>query len=351
MQKRTPDDICFLCKEEKATDKGSHLIPAKMLDTNVGKRNYEESYRIRASEGLIDDFFGRSNLKNTNTKKKDHHYTVDHWFCLGCEKRFGHVETLIQPVIIGDLRSEQKQQNFNEGTTQAGSPFKTLKRVGNKEFRLFFLSVIWRVSLWWDLSKNAPIISDEQKEELRAFLDEHLEAEVKIYKKGGTELPAGHPFIVLTAPGANTYEFTDEIPPLNSNQITAMEGKVKSDPYLLYINEFIIAYHPLGIDGNLEPKGVMKDKELLNAEVGVPGIIGFMPDYAWENVQKYITAVGVGVFIDKLATNLQNASGHNYGYCQELILARANQMNEPEGFADRCRLATEKLIEQYKNIG
>lgn len=80
-------NLCKLCKEREANQTGSHIIPNFMLVPMIGKRYREESIKISTDLSKKEEiYYGRENLKNTDTEMKEHHFTEDYIFCTVCEK-------------------------------------------------------------------------------------------------------------------------------------------------------------------------------------------------------------------------------------------------------------------------
>ena len=343
---RNSDDLCLLCQKNQANDKGSHLVPAGMLNTNVGKRGYEESFRIILEKPSIDQFFGQSNLKNTNPEIKPHHYTRDHWFCKDCENRMAVVESIVQPILLRDLNNESKSQNFQVSQTSIGNTFKQIKRLKPQVFQLFFLSVLWRMALNNRLDSNQEAaISQVQEEELRITLNKHLKHKLKEYK--GELSPILHNFIVLTANGATLYGVTNE-EELNNNFVVALNKGIYENPSIFFINEFVVFYYPSGL--SMKPiNDIRGDYELINCDSEIPKI-AYVSDQMWEQMQFDIASKAARQIMQTLVSELMAASGHTDEYCRQLIFQSANKIQGDFTYVEKCQLATRILVEKFDNI-
>lgn len=153
---RTPNDKCFICLENDATKKNSHLIPAAFLNLSLGKRNNEASFEISTNPNKIDAFYGRANLKNRSTKIKQFHWARDYYFCPECEKRLGKLESDISPHITTKLRDSRFKQNYDwiEAGKKGELPIVVLKKANADAFNTLMLSIIWRVAILYTLEKG-----------------------------------------------------------------------------------------------------------------------------------------------------------------------------------------------------
>ena len=140
---RTPDDICLLCKINKADKKGSHFTPIGILKKVVGKRGAEHEVTIDPFGGQVSEYFGRENLKNTDPTIRQSDNVADYIFCSDCEKKLGIIESecidklhkLSDNLLNGTLKIEK---------TAAGNTFFRFNKPHKNVVTLFFYSIIWR---------------------------------------------------------------------------------------------------------------------------------------------------------------------------------------------------------------
>ena len=138
---RTPDDICLLCKSNKADKKGSHFTPIGILKKVVGKRGYEHEVTIDPFKGQITEFFGRGSLKNTDPTIRQSDNVADYIFCTDCENQL----SIIESECIDRLQAFS--ENLNKGnlvieTTRKGNSFFRFQKPNKNLVSLFFYSVI-----------------------------------------------------------------------------------------------------------------------------------------------------------------------------------------------------------------
>ena len=140
---RKPDDICLLCKINKADKKGSHFTPIGILKKVVGKRGAEHEVTIDPFGGQVSEYFGRENLKNTDPTIRQSDNVADYIFCSDCEKKLGIIEsecidklhTFSDNLLNGTLKIEK---------TAAGNTFFPFTKPHKNVVTLFFYSIIWR---------------------------------------------------------------------------------------------------------------------------------------------------------------------------------------------------------------
>jgi hypothetical protein len=103
---RSKENLCLICNLNSSDKTNSHFIPAGLLKSNIGDRNYEEAYTIGVSEQVpITDYFGRSNLNNTDTEIKQNPHASDYIFCSGCENKLADLEHVFLPFLNSPTRA------------------------------------------------------------------------------------------------------------------------------------------------------------------------------------------------------------------------------------------------------
>jgi hypothetical protein len=183
MSERKPTDRCLLCCEKEATKTNSHIVPACLLVSMIGKRDKEYSISIKASEAKIDEYYGRANLENQSTEIKKHHQAEDFYFCPECEKRLGLLEGKVCPMVTNQLRDPKYSSNFKIFTTQDGVSITELFKISPDDFSVFFLSVLWRQTLQHQVNYNeTSALSETEMETIRRLVHSYL-YEDDTYKK------------------------------------------------------------------------------------------------------------------------------------------------------------------------
>ncbi|PKP32592.1 MAG: hypothetical protein CVT99_04435 [Bacteroidetes bacterium HGW-Bacteroidetes-16] len=135
---RSKDDLCLICNLYKSDKTNSHFIPAGLLKSNIGERNYEEAYMIGVSEQApITDYFGRSNLKNTDPEIKQNPHAADYIFCSKCEDKLAELENEFVPY----LNSLKKKFAGKQDNVLVFGDLNTLR------FKVFVYSLIYRLNL------------------------------------------------------------------------------------------------------------------------------------------------------------------------------------------------------------
>lgn len=75
---RTENDTCLICEKNKSDKKNSHFIPAGLLKSNVGNRDYENVFSIGLTPSdPLESYKGRSNLENTCTEIMQNPHSAD----------------------------------------------------------------------------------------------------------------------------------------------------------------------------------------------------------------------------------------------------------------------------------
>lgn len=166
---RKPTDLCMICKERHSDKKNSHIIPALVSKTVIGKRYSEKSYAIDTGSGSLDKYYGRSVISEEHPGIKQNHSTLDYIFCTLCEKKLGVLESKIGPSITHKLFDNKFKERFDVITINDFDiiHFNNLHQI---EYSLFFQSIIWRMHIQQAIEKNDFIISKEHSELIRMSL-------------------------------------------------------------------------------------------------------------------------------------------------------------------------------------
>ncbi|MFD0964229.1 hypothetical protein [Pseudofulvibacter geojedonensis] len=310
---RKETDTCLLCKSRESTKTNSHWIPASMLKSMVGKRNYEESYNItNAPSERIEAYYGRSNLKNTDPELKEHHYALDYIFCPICEDNLGKIEGNVVPIIQNEIRLTNKAANYSEKVSLLKIPYKECDRLSNARFKILIYSLIWRISIIYKLQYGQEIISEDILEELREILHEFLPLELTEIDRRNEEIK-NFDFQVITA---------DYF--VNSSRNLVYTEKIYSNPSLFYFSEFIVLFYSEGysIDPNnqyhLPIKSIIEFPEILNESGNSPKIGFITPDH-FDNLCKVVLIEAAESLMNNLTKEVVDCSGNSYIESRRLI--------------------------------
>lgn len=157
---------CIICNEP-ANAKGSHIVPASLIQNCVGKHYAEESYEIDTSNANIDVYYGRDNLKNTDPKLKQHHYKRDDLLCQCCEKKLGQIESEFSAEFLQKFRNEKFKQNFKCYQLESGLEIIEPNKLTNLKIQAYIYSIILR----YCRTEEALIIQNESDlSRIKSFL-------------------------------------------------------------------------------------------------------------------------------------------------------------------------------------
>lgn len=190
---------CQLCLTNTATQTGSHLLSAFLIESMVGKRGQEKSHIINASANF--DY-----RKDVGAEP----IVEDYILCRGCEQRMAYLESYISREYRDKIKSKQFQQNF-EVQFIPNTPYYISRalRVSSEAFLLFICTVIFRLSI-----SSKPLFVDfklrpHEQEKLRAIIHEalpdYVDFKVSIKNKewlkvlrGQTDIFQGLHYVVAT---------------------------------------------------------------------------------------------------------------------------------------------------------
>jgi hypothetical protein len=178
---RKPTDKCLICGVNEATQKNSHIVPASLLTSMIGKRDKEHSILLEPSKAQVDEFFGRANLKNESTAIKQHHHTRNFYFCPECESNLGGLESKICPFVTRKLRDENYRSNIKEVKVN-DVVIKELTKISPDDFNVFFLSIVLRQALRQIIDKRIFTLSQQECITIKEIVRSYLYGDSKIYK-------------------------------------------------------------------------------------------------------------------------------------------------------------------------
>ncbi len=178
---------CIIC-DNTADKVGSHLIPANLIKKCVGDRNYEESYNIDLKKASVDIYFGRSNLKNKSTQKKQNHYTRDNVLCKTCEEKLAGLESKFAREFRNIFRIERYKSNFNiykktifyHNSSTDYEIFEP-KKITNEEVLAYFYSIIFRFCEVYKMEDNDSYLETNDLLILKKYLKGFLYQNCKDY--------------------------------------------------------------------------------------------------------------------------------------------------------------------------
>ncbi|HUW06230.1 MAG TPA: hypothetical protein VMW01_08205 [Williamwhitmania sp.] len=181
-----PDSLpsCKLCNITGANETGSHLLTAWLIasafDNERRGRDYEIIYKID-NEPFNFPYFGRSvppekieqnigrELHESEKDTQKNMFVEDNIFCKTCEKRLKTIEDAFLNKVHNNLNKEKIKNEANK--------FNNCKELkDNLIIRLFFYSLVWRISV----SKSVDFkLTVNLENKLRKLLNDTLELDLK----------------------------------------------------------------------------------------------------------------------------------------------------------------------------
>lgn len=180
--KRTRDDDCLLCKNEKAIRTNSHIVPVPLLDNVHGERDKEHSFVFTSGESSVDEYYGRQFPQNITTEIKKPNFSYDHILCDKCENFFGSLESLVNPLFknIDNECDKNKIKDLRLNNIE----IKEIQNLSAGLIQLYFYSIIWRLIIQAYIENDSfakQIIPTEKK--LREILNSHANTNQKQLKR------------------------------------------------------------------------------------------------------------------------------------------------------------------------
>ena len=311
--KRVPTDQCLLCKTEEATRTNSHWVPASLLKSMIGKRDKEESNAFSSYIiSRLDTYYGRSNLKNTDTTLREHHYALDFIFCDNCENRLAVIEGIVPKIIQDEIRLSNKASNYQEDLSLLNIPFKKCLRLDNSIYRLFIYSIVWRISMIYRLKHGFEILELDYENKLRIILNEYLNMDPVAIKNNGAKIP-NYDFQIVSA---------DTFKPDTGNIVYT--EKIYQNPNVYYVNEFIILFYPHGyaVSGqdsyHIPIKSIIEFPEILNSVDDDPKI-GFITGDHFRNLTQIVFRDLAKDVVNEITKKVVDCSGASFVESRMLI--------------------------------
>lgn len=327
---RTQEDDCLLCQLNKATKKGSHMIPASLVDSMVGKRNKEESYKIRpASEAPIDVAFGRGNLKNTNPEHKQIQFVKDFVFCPECEGKLAVLENEINPVLTTKIKDSKQKQNFPETKLPSGISYLTCEKVNTDVFKLYVLSLLWRLHISYYLEIGKPFLRNEDSDWIRLRLIESVGINIKENnQKCDSKLLEQLPFVLC---GCLEDIVKDESSEEEDFFNLAIPHPDYIRPYCFLFNNFLVVFgftsdQLESVDELIHLKHFSVNKKLLNT-TGPIKVVVIKPD-SWLNFTKIVFGSGAREFVMERAQKISQKYGLTLEESDDKIRIKINEIRQ-----------------------
>jgi len=153
---------CAICLIAEATQTGSHLLSAFMVESTVGKRGSEKGY-------IIDDEPNFDYRINTGAAP----IIEDYMFCRGCEQRMAYVEHYVCSEYRDKFKNNSFQTNF-KFTNATGYDLQEALYVNYNVFLLFLCTIIYRVSISKKKLFAGFELRPDEQERIRLIIDECL---------------------------------------------------------------------------------------------------------------------------------------------------------------------------------
>ncbi len=343
MIKRSEEDLCFLCKVNKADKAGSHFTPIGIIKKVVGKRGYEHEVTIAPSKGEVNQYFGRDNLKNTDPTIRQSDNVADHIFCTACEENLGKIESECIPYLH-TIFDKVSQAATPLHTSRSGNSFIKFSNPNKNVLILFFYSIIWRQILNDFLSHGLQHPKDFF-ETLRKIVSTEISKPLNEIKK--SEVFKDTPALIIFTCKFEDIDLTSLI--YNPNPYPA-----NPEVFSIGIYETLIFKEP-HISQHYElstklPASVVDDDLIIN--IAEQGIIGVMDLEVWNNRNKWFFAKTADDFITTYVNKIVNATRLPFSAAEALLKAETHLIGgttKAKTYADFFTEAVESVIRKYKS--
>lgn len=299
MATRKPTDKCLLCGVNDATKTNSHIIPAALLKSMIGKRDKEHSFVIDTSKAVTDEYFGRDRLDNPSTEIKEHHFARDYYFCDECEKKLGTIESKMSPPLTSEIRDPKYSGNYRSKSV-GGLIHKELPKISSDDFNVFFLSIIWRQALQRKIDDGVSVLSDAELETIRVIVHSYLSGDEATYQSFCDQFG----LMIFTA---------DSFDNATMNVASALNHRKR--PYIFLINEFWVFVYPANDFAESRKLAQPNDYfhippfvPYLNYPGVTPNVI-FLPKDLWTDTLKKWNEDIAPIYLHRLNQKIANAIG------------------------------------------
>lgn len=341
MSQRTSDSLCLLCQVNKATQTGSHMLPASLIASMIGPRDKEEGYVIKPTDiKPISSFYGRSNLKNSDPVPQKNEFVKDFFFCPQCEKRLAVLEGEINPVLVKKIKDPNQKVNFPDLPLNSGIAAVQCNNVNSTIFRLYIFSLIWRMCLLYRFKcGNEFLASPAEVEWFRKTLNDSMGASIKetLEKSNLTEIEKVS-FVMFVCLG----EYNKTM-----NMAVLHPGYRK--PYCLILCEYLVLFS--FTEEQLSPNNaiiILKDFKVDQKIINTSGIIKIALSKldCWKMFLDGIWNKNAEEFKLIRINEVMNKKGLSFDVAKELIEKKAKELEAKSGksYAECYVMAFEEII-------
>ncbi|MDF7809928.1 hypothetical protein [Hymenobacter sp. YC55] len=218
--KRTKEDICLLCLDNKATKLNSHILPKFLTKGVLSGTGNKHAFLIGANK--------RQKVQDTPKQ--------DYLFCPSCEKRFEILETYISNKFFNRFRNTAFKDEFvitKEGYSFMNEPdVMHPNSIDENLFHLFFYSIIWRASISDHDVYSSFKIDPDQEEILRLSLNIFMKNDLAELKK------------YCNHSQSEIHKFNYSVTTCFTKPISGYIGvyNLENGRYLLYANSIAVVY-------------------------------------------------------------------------------------------------------------
>ncbi|MEP7109174.1 MAG: hypothetical protein ABI760_14370 [Ferruginibacter sp.] len=337
---RTPDQLCLLCLSNKADFKGSHFTPSCIIKNVIGKKGYENEIAIYPTKGSLSQFYGRSNLNNTDTKTQKTDNVLDHILCSSCEKKLGLLESECC-TKLNELTESIKAKKIKIYKTSKGNNFVQFKKPDKNIIILFFYSIIWRQIINVPFYGGTIDIPDNFVEKLRLIITTETNYALTEIKNSNNF--KNYPkLIVYTTYHFDPYSGNNYNPnPYSSNPEFFAIGLYNA---LLFVND--------DISKNFElltyvPASLLENDLIMNNSAETK--IGVITYETWQRRMKFLLALNVYDFTSTFVNRILEQTKLTIIEAENLLKQRTATENifTPQGLQEHFENATNEIINRF----
>lgn len=339
---RTPEDLCFLCQKNKADKKGSHFTPIGMVKTVVGKRNFEHEITISPEKGKLDQFFGRSNLNNTEIEIHQSENVADFIFCTECENNLGKIESECIDKLYG-FTKKIKDEKIQFKTTLKGNPYFEFQHPNKNLLILFFYTIIWRQILLDSLTHKIqfPLGFTET---LRNIINTEI-------NKSRENIENSDQYIHYP----NLIIYTSYHKDSDTTSYTYNPNPYPSNPELFTVGTYdVLIFKPGKISPHFSietklPTSILDNDLIINT--ALQSIVGIIDFDVWDTKQKFFYAKFADDFIEYFVTQITKEVKIDSEEARQLLMIETHLIEETEGsknYGDFMGEASKNVIKKLE---
>jgi len=336
MVKRSPEDLCLLCKNSKADKKGSHYVPAGIIKMVIGERDYEELYTIDSAKTEVSTFFGRSNLENKDVTIKKPEHVDDYIFCSDCEKKLSIIEGLCNEKL-NNVIDELKKGRLKIHKTSKGNKSIRVDKPSRNILILYFYSIIWRQCIQQQQLDKDTVFSEQFLEKLRSIVSSDIQKSIKEIEE--SEEYNSYPEMVIIT----SYHKSD-----TSNNFF-MPNPTPTNPELFFVGIYdTLIYYTQEHSAEFEKKTGLSE-EILDDELIInkseSSVIGIINEIQWSNKSKRVAENEAVKYLHNLTRKLAAVTGWPYFYARVELTSLANYFSHEfsDNYVHCLKLAYQKL--------